>query len=48
MPSAKIADAQVTESSLNDVCPMPRSMPDPAKTAQMANAPMTPTTCEAQ
>ena len=49
MPSAKIAEAQVTVSSLNEVWPMPRSTPARAKTAQMASAPSTaPTTCAPQ
>ena len=49
MPSPKIAWAQVVVSSLNDVCPMPRSIAVCANTAQMANAPMTaPTTWAAK
>ena len=49
MPSAKIADAHVVVSSLNDVCPIPRSMPLWANSAQMPSAPSTaPTTCAPQ
>ena len=49
MPSAKMADAHVVVSSLNEVWPIPRSMPDWANTAQIASAPSTaPTTWEAQ
>ena len=49
MPSAKIAEAHVVVSSLNDVWPMPRSMPAWQNTAQMPSAPSTaPTTCAPQ
>ena len=44
MPSAKIADAHDVLSSLNEVWPMPRSMPDCANTAQIPSAPSTPPT----
>jgi hypothetical protein len=49
MPSAKIADPQGTVSSLNEVWPIPRSMAECEKTAQIASAPSTaPTTWAAQ
>ena len=49
MPSAKIAEAHVVDSSLNEVCPSPRSTPVLANSAQMPNAPRTaPVTCAAQ
>jgi hypothetical protein len=47
IPSQKIACAHVAASGLNDVIPIPRSIALWAKTAQIANAPITaPTTCE--
>ena len=49
MPSAKIAEAQVVVSSLNEVWPMPRSMALWENSAQMPSAPSSaPATCAAQ
>ena len=49
MPSAKMADAHGVDAWLKDVCPIPRSMPVCAKTAQIASPPSTaPTNCAPQ